>query len=121
MAEVVYQIPSSWGSLSKLRSGFPATSGDLVAVQAPSRLAPYWQPFTPFVRQIEEPGGGGIVMPRSLISAISSFSASGCATADCTPTRTKPRDQSRGIHVSPFIAPAKVSRLPLSWASRLAP
>jgi hypothetical protein len=37
----------------------------------------YWQPLRPFVRQMEEVGGGGIGRPFSVISFMSSFSASG--------------------------------------------
>src|SRR5579859_2546259 len=67
--------------------------------------ARYSQPLVPLVRQIEDLGGGGIGRPRSDMSFTRSFSAWGCAMADCTPTRTKPRAQSSGIQVRPFIAP----------------
>src|SRR6516165_7276696 len=79
--------------------------------RASNRYTAYSQPLMPLVRQIEEVGGGGTLRPLWIISCTSSCSASGCAIADWTPTRTKPRAQSSGIHVRPFIAPLTVSRL----------
>jgi hypothetical protein len=41
-------------------------------------------------KQIEEVIGAGIGSPRSFINVVISATVSGCAMADCTPTRTRP-------------------------------
>ena len=52
----------------------------------------YWQPLTPLVRQIEDVMSGGIGSPLSVISFLMKAVVSGCAMADCTPTRTRPSE-----------------------------
>lgn len=50
----------------------------------------YWQPLTPFVRQIDEVMSAGIFKPFLVIRPLISSAVSGCGMADCTPTRTRP-------------------------------
>jgi ankyrin repeat protein len=87
--------------------------------------------FAAFFRESDKKDGGGltplvIAAREGCLECVQVLLSSGANVNQTTnygwtPTRTRPRAQSSGIQVLPFIAPAKVSRLPLSCASRLAP